>query len=112
MREDIETLFAMICRHSRVANTTKRHILVSDVHNNIVQAGTSRRCTVQHLFALIGRAEIVESKRFFTLCNEFYRLLCIGEGQDIMIIIMGLVVGTLFIAVYSPMLSIMGTLGA
>ena len=32
--------------------------------------------------------------------------------QPIMIIIMGLVVGTLFIAVYSPMLSIMGTLGA
>lgn len=32
--------------------------------------------------------------------------------QPIMIVIMGLVVGTLFIAVYSPMLSIMGTLGA
>lgn len=31
--------------------------------------------------------------------------------QPIMIIIMGLVVGTLFIAVYSPMLSIMGNLG-
>ena len=30
--------------------------------------------------------------------------------QPIMIVIMGLVVGTLFIAVYSPMLSIMGTL--
>ena len=31
--------------------------------------------------------------------------------QPIMIIIMGVVVGTLFIAVYSPMLSIMSNLG-
>ena len=42
MREHAEALFAMVAAHARVAHTAKGDVLVGDVHNGVVDAGTTR----------------------------------------------------------------------
>ena len=53
---------------------------------------------------------LIRSCTFFDSQVETSLNALVSKIQPIMLLIMGAIIGTLFIAVYSPMLSIMGTL--
>ena len=50
--ESVETAFAVVGAHTRIANTTKGGTLVGNVHNGVVDARSARRGVTQYLSAI------------------------------------------------------------
>ena len=50
-------IFAVVCRHTRVAHTAKRNPIVHDMHNRIVDTRAARRSMFEDMRAMA--AEVV-----------------------------------------------------
>ena len=50
-------IFAVVCRHTRVAHTAKRNPIVHDMHNRIVDTRAARRSMFEDMRAMA--AEVI-----------------------------------------------------
>ena len=68
MREGQETILAVVCSHTRIANATKGHLVVDNMHDHIVHARTTRGGVTQDIIALL--AKIIQSQRTLALVDK------------------------------------------
>ena len=65
----------MVSSHARVADTAKRKVLVGDVHDDIVYAGSARARMVEEASSLRLLGKDIEGKRLLAIVDECLGLL-------------------------------------
>lgn len=82
MGEDAEALLTMVGTHAGVAHSTEGDVLIGDVHDGVVDAGSARGGVAQDVPAVGLTAKVVEGQGLLAAGDVAHHLALLLEGED------------------------------
>ena len=83
VREHLERLLAVVGRHARCTYSAKRQLLVGNMHDSVIDTGTTRGGMLQHAAdILLALAEVVQGQRLLSAHHKIDGFISSLEGHD------------------------------